>query len=215
MRIMDKLKEYKGMKFLECIPDKHDDKMPLLIYLHGAGERGDDVNKLTVHGPIKTVRNGMKLPFMIISPQCANEATWFDYGERLISLLEEYIKRNDVDENRVYITGNSMGGFGTWSVAMARPNLFAAIIPICGGGMSWNAWSLAGVPVWAFHCKNDPVVELFESEKMINALKKTNTKAEIKFTVYPYDHHDAWTDTYNNPETYEWLLSKTITGKEI
>lgn len=91
--------------------------MPLLLYLHGAGERGEDVDKLTFHGPIKVVRKGMALPFMIISPQCANDSTWFDYGERLISLVEEYVKRNDVDANRVYVTGNSMGGFGTWSVA--------------------------------------------------------------------------------------------------
>lgn len=213
---MEELKEYKGMKYLRFIPDKKCEKLPLLVYLHGAGERGDDVNILTTHGPIKAVRNGLDLPFMIISPQCAGSAaTWFDYGERLCSLIEDYVKRDDVDENRVYVTGNSMGGYGTWSVAMARPELFAAIIPVCGGGMPWHADSLVGVPVWAFHCKNDPVVELSESENMINALKKTNTKAEIKLTVYPYDHHDAWTDTYNNPAVYEWLLSKTADQKEV
>ena len=118
-----------------------------------------------------------------------------------------------MDTNRVYLTGLSMGGFGTWKLAVAHPELFAAIVPICGGGETIEVLlaarergaALKSLPVWAFHGAKDPVVSLEESERMVNALKKLGGK-EVKLTVYPEAQHDSWTETYNNPQLYEWFL---------
>ena len=108
------------------------------------------------------------------------------------------------DPERLYLMGASMGGYTTWELAMSMPELFAAIVPICGGGMYWNAGRLVNVPVWAFHGKLDPTVLVEESEKMVNAVNKRGGNARL--TVYPENKHDAWTDTFSNPEVYRWLL---------
>jgi predicted peptidase len=208
---MEIQKEWKGLSYLEYRPNDFDEtkKYPVLIYLHGAGERGiKDFELLKYHGPIMEAENGLDLPFVIISPQCAPECTWFNYGERLIELSEHCQKTSYMDEKRIYLTGNSMGGFGSWFLACARPDIFAAVVPICGGGMPWNAYMLENVPVWAFHCEGDPSVEVYETEKMIAALRSCS-KSEVKETIYPYQHHNAWTETYHNPVVYEWLLNKS------
>ena len=208
---MEVVKEWKGLPYLEYRPDNFDEtkKYPVLIYLHGAGERGlGDFELLKKHGPIQEAVKGMDLPFVMISPQCAPNCTWFNYGERLIELSESLQKVPYLDENRIYLTGNSMGGFGTWFLACARPDIFAAIVPICGGGMPWNADVLVGVPVWAFHCAGDEAVEVYETQKMIKVLRGCS-KSEVKETIYPYDDHNAWTETYQNLAVYEWLLSKS------
>lgn len=208
---MELKKEWNGLWYLEYRPKGFDaeKKYPVIMYLHGAGERGvKEFELLKFHGPIKEVENGMNLPFVIISPQCEPDRTWFDYGERLISLAESFLSEKYMDERRIYLTGNSMGGFGTWLLACARPDIFAAIVPICGGGMPWNAYMLEKTPVWAFHCEGDISVNVYETIKMIDALK-TVSKSEVRQTIYPYQHHDAWTETYRNPEVYEWLLSKS------
>ena len=100
-----------------------------------------------------------------------------------------------------------MGGYGTWALAMAHPEFFAAIVPICGGGFAWNAGMLANVPVWAFHCVGDDAVKCQETINMVEMVK-CYSKTEVKITIYPEMSHDAWTKTYQNKEVYEWLLSK-------
>jgi predicted peptidase len=112
--------------------------------------------------------------------------------------------KHKVDPERIYLTGLSMGGFGTWSLAAYRPQRFAAIVPICGGGEMILTRRLAQMPTWAFHGGKDPVVPLKRSEEMVDALKRVNQDA--KLTVYPEAGHDSWTATYDNPEVYEWLL---------
>jgi len=116
-------------------------------------------------------------------------------------------------EDRVYLMGFSMGGYGTWQLAMSIPNMVAAIVPICGGGMYWNAGRLMNVPVWAFHGKEDALVYVEESEKMVRAVNKNGGKA--KLTIYPECGHDSWSETYKNPEVFEWLLSKTNKTGEL
>ena len=208
-------KEYNGMRYLEYIPDKQKgEKLPLLIYLHGAGERGDDLGKVVVHGPLKEIVAGnIRDDFMIISPQCEMDKTWWDYSERLYVLVKSYIKNPFVDSSKVYLTGNSMGGYGTWAFAMAHPEMFAAIIPICGGGMPWNAFMLQELPVWAFHCIGDEVVSYTATLDMVRPLQ-FGTKKEVKFTVYPGCSHDAWTETYKNQEVYDWLLQYSKAERE-
>ncbi len=187
-------------------------RWPLILFLHGAGERGNDMSKVAAHGPPKLVKQGRVFPFIIVSPQCPNDQRWDN--DVLLALLDEVREKYKVDSNRIYLTGLSMGGYGTWSLGMTHPDLFAAIAPICGGGdlvdvllaEKKKASALKTLAVWAFHGARDPVVKPEESQRMVEALKKFGCK-EVELTVYPEAHHDSWTETYNNPKLYEWFLA--------
>ena len=184
-----------------------DAKWPLVLFLHGAGERGDDVTKVNIHGPSKLAAEGKKFPFILVAPQCPQNGWWSGMTEDLIALVDSMAETYRVDTSRLYVTGLSMGGFGTWSLITQHPYKFAAAAPICGGGDDVMArFRLQKMPVWVFHGGKDPVVPLQKSEVMVNALKQAGNP-NVKFTVYPEAGHDSWTETYNNPEFYEWLLS--------
>ena len=116
---------------------KTQDKWPLMIFLHGAGERGSDLNKVKVHGPPKLVERGKGLPFIIVSPQCPSGHWWPTKVETVMALIDDIVEKYNVDESRIYLTGLSMGGYGTWAIACAHPERFAAIVPICGGGQPY------------------------------------------------------------------------------
>lgn len=180
-------------------------KWPLMMFLHGAGERGSDLNKVKKHGPPKIVEERKDFPFVVVSPQCPSGDWWTEKVEVLINLLDDIVERYDVDTERIYLTGLSMGGYGTWSLVSVHPERFAAIAPICGGGKRFMAMKLKDVPVWAFHGAKDNVVPLKESEEMVEAIKRRG--GDAKLTVYPEAGHDSWTETYNNQELYDWFLS--------
>ncbi|MBI5396176.1 MAG: prolyl oligopeptidase family serine peptidase [Verrucomicrobia bacterium] len=186
-------------------------KWPLIYFLHGAGERGSNVWKVSAHGPPKRVRQQPDFPFIVLSPQCPPGQRWDN--ETLIALLDSILGKYRVDKTRVYLTGLSMGGFGTWSLGLACPERFAAIAPVCGGGDRISVLlgnpkkveALKSLPVWAFHGAKDPVVKLEESERMVAALRKLGCK-EVELTVYPEAKHDSWTETYDNSKLYDWFL---------
>ena len=125
--------------------------------------------------------------------------------EHIMALIDETVENYSIDQNRVYLTGLSMGGYGTWTIASSYPQRFAAIAPVCGGGQPYLARSLKNIPVWAFHGAMDSVVPLQQSQMMVDAVNRAGGNA--KLTVYPEADHDSWTATYNNDELYEWLLS--------
>jgi predicted peptidase len=183
-------------------------RWPMILFLHGAGESGDDLAKVKIHGIPKIVETKQDFPFIVVSPQ-SPRGGW--NADNLTALLDDVISKYKVDKDRVYLTGLSMGGFGTWSLASAHPERFAAIAPICGGGSPSRADRLKGVPIWAFHGAKDPVVPLAASEDMIKALKKLGENP--KFTVYPEAQHDSWTETYNNPELYKWFLEHSLADR--
>jgi len=194
-------------EYLKYLPKDYDEnpekKWPLLIFLHGSGERGTDINKIKVHGPPMLVEQGKEFPFIVISPQA--KTGWND--DALYQLIRDFIAKNErVDTERVYLTGLSMGGYGTWSLAQEHPEMFAAIVPICGGGDPKDIWKLRHTPIWCFHGKLDGVVPITASETMVNALKPINPN--VKFTVYPETYHDSWIQAYNDPKLYEWLLKQ-------
>lgn len=208
------------MQYLHYVPKDYDaqsgKKWPLLLFLHGAGERGTNLQRVAVHGPPMLAKQGKEFPFIIIAPQCPEGERW--QTDALLGLLERVTKEYAVDTNRVYLTGLSMGGYGTWSLGVARPGMFAAIAPICGGGQpvdillagyGRNGNPVAALPVWAFHGAKDKVVPLEESERMVNAFKRSGAK-DVKLTVYPEADHNSWTETYNNPELYDWLLAHSL-----
>ena len=178
-------------------------RYPLLILLNGAGSRGNDIDVLRTGSFFSLTAAHKDFPFVVIMPLCT-ENTWFDMWERLMGFVKHVTGLPFVERDRVYLMGASMGGYATWQMAMSMPEYFSAIVPICGGGMYWNAGRLVGIPVWAFHGKLDPTVLVEESEKMVNAVNKRGGNA--KLTVYPENGHDAWTDTYRNPEVFAWLL---------
>ncbi len=203
-----------GLDYLLHVPAAYgqdpDRRWPLILFLHGAGERGDDVRRVALHGPIKVVEAGTDLPFIIVAPQCPEQHWWSDYHDDLLGLIDSVSAEYVVDPARVYLTGLSMGGFGTWHLAAEYPERFAAIAPICGGGL-WaygfpeRADDLRGLPVWAFHGLLDDVVPVQETAKLVAVLQAAG--GDVKMTIYPDKKHDSWTETYANPALYEWFLS--------
>jgi predicted peptidase len=185
-------------------------KWPLVLFLHGSGERGSDVELVKRNGPSKLVEEGKKFPFILVSPQCPERTIWDN--KMLAALLDDIESKYNVDKNREYLTGLSMGGHATWSLAIQYPERFAAILPVCARGYPQDVYVLKDVPVWVFHGKKDDIVPITDGEKMVRALIEAG--GNVKFTIYPEAGHDAWTETYNNPEIYEWLLSHSLEDKE-
>lgn len=200
-----------GLQYLISYPKDYQsdskEKWPLILFLHGIGERGNDIELIKIHGIPKITQSDKNFPFITVSPQCPIEFDWRDHSiqDKVINLLEKVLSNHHVDLDRVYITGLSMGGYGTWSIAAKRPDLFAAAIPICGGGDPTLAKHLKNLPIWVFHGLKDTVVLPEESVRMVNAIKKLD--GNIKLTLYPDAGHDSWTQTYSNKEIYDWLLT--------
>jgi predicted peptidase len=178
-------------------------RWPLLLFLHGSGERGADLAKVKVHGPPRQLDGRGDFPFVVVSPQCPDDQRW--QADALAALLDDVTKKLRIDRDRVYVTGLSMGGRGTWDLAMSYPERFAAIAPICGGALPDRACRLKGVPVRAFHGARDTVVPLAESEAVVKAVRDCGGTADL--VVYPDAGHDSWTATYADPSLWEWLLS--------
>ena len=186
-------------------------KHPLMLFLHGRGESGDDLELVKKYGIPKIISETPEFPFITFSPQVPVGMNWVLLADTLEALLDEALSRPDVDTSRVYLTGLSMGGYGTWHLAAQRPEVFAAIAPICGAGSRINALPericrLKHTPVWAFHGEDDDVVLLEEQQVLIDALRECS-EAEVRFTVYPGVGHNSWTRTYANPDLYDWFLS--------
>jgi predicted esterase len=181
---------------------------PLMLYLHGSGQRGNNLNLLKIVGPPSFLDEKSDFPFIVVSPQCPANRNWDT--DNLLDLLDHIEATLPIDKNKIYVTGLSMGGFGTWSLAQAAPERFAAIAPICGGGNLESICVMRDVPVWAFHGKLDTNVPYEESERLIKKLKEFGSDARL--TLYPDAGHDAWTETYENQELYDWLLSKSKNG---
>lgn len=182
-------------------------KFPLLIFLHGSGERGDNLEKVKTHGPPSLVDKPADFPFILVSPQCAEGTRWMWKVDELQAMLEEIISKYRIDSDRIYLTGLSMGGFGTWAWAISQPGQFAAIAPVCGGGLSHYAYELKNTPVWAFHGDSDDVVDVKNTVEMVEAVNATGGSARM--TIYPGVGHDSWVSAYNEAELYKWFLSQS------
>ena len=190
---------------------------PLMLFLHGAGERGDDLEKVKAHGPPRLIAEGRELPFIIAAPQCPEGISWSN-PEMILALnglVDELIANHPVDESRIYLTGLSMGGFGAWHYALRDPGRFAALVPIAGGhqpgsdAVPADICALQDTPVWVFHGLLDDVVPAWQSGILVDALRAC--PAEVKLTLYAEaDHDDAWKRAYNDPALYEWLLAQQL-----
>jgi predicted peptidase len=176
---------------------------PLLLFLHGAGERGSDIEKVKKHGPPKLISEGQHFPFVVVSPQCPEKQLWDPVV--LLGLLDEIAKKYSIDPQREYVTGLSMGGSGTWGLIAAAPDRFAAAMPICGrAGDTAVVEQAAKLPVWIVvgdRDRQELVENCLQMEKLLQ-----ERKADIKLTIMHGVGHDSWTQTYATPENYEWLL---------
>lgn len=184
---------------------------PLALFLHGAGERGDDPRLLLRQGLPRHAEAHEDLPFLLVSPQCPDWSSWQQLMEHVDRLLDTVMAEHPVDPDRVYLTGISMGGFGAWFLGSERPDRFAAVAPICGYGPSALGFpervcALRHVPVWAFHGAKDTIVPAEESQKLVDALRICG--GDVRLTIYPDEGHDSWTRTYDDPELYEWMLAQ-------
>lgn len=181
-------------------------KWPLILFLHGAGERGNELDRVKANGLPNELAAGREVPAIVLSPQCPAGSWWAGdlLVENLDALLDDALVRYRVDPRRIYVTGLSMGGFGTWALAAAHPERFAAIAPVCGGGNPEMAGRLRRLPIWAFHGAKDDVVPIRNMTLMTEAMARV--QGDMRTTTYPEAGHDAWSATYANPEFYTWLL---------
>lgn len=180
---------------------------PLILFLHGAGERGEDMEKVKAHSPF-TYKNLMNEKVAILAPQCPNGVYWDT--KAVYELLQEVIKKYPVDKSRIYLTGLSMGGWGSWKLADEHPEIFAAIAPVCGPmhrpAHSRACETLKDKPVWIFHGALDDIVPLENSTSMYQKLKSCS--GNVQYTIFEGDNHNSWDSAYSDPKLYEWMLSQ-------
>ncbi len=203
-------------KYVVFVPHDYtgDKDYPLILFLHGSGERGDDGERPVKQGignAIKFKDGDKRFPFIVVFPQCRARGSWQAGGPdaaRALAILDEVQKEYTVDRKRVYLTGLSMGGFGTWSLAAADPQRWAAIVPICGGGEPETAVKIKDIPCWCFVGDKDSPTLVQKSHAMIDALKKAG--GEPRFTEFPYVGHNSWDPAYVTSELYPWLLKASV-----
>jgi predicted peptidase len=199
-------------------------KYPLVLFMHGAGERGDDNVRQLVHGMNDFASDEImaKYPCFVVAPQCPKEQKWVDVNwsapshetpaqaagplRLAMAAIAGLEKEFSVDPARIYVTGLSMGGYGTWDAIARYPGRFAAAAPICGGGDPAQAKTICSTPIWAFHGGKDGVVKPQRSRDMIEAIKAAG--GSPKYTEYPDAGHDSWTATYKDPEFFAWLFAQ-------
>lgn len=202
---------YYNFRYAQYLPENYDEtkEYPLVLFLHGAGERGDDLDIATRHGYMKYVREEKKeYPFICIAPQCPDDKYWGCYTESLLAFLDYICDALPIDKKRIYLTGFSMGGTGTWMLAMAAPERFAALVPVCGSGICWNAGILKDKPIFMYHGDCDNSVSVNESVNMLREINKRggNAKLEICYGV----GHNAWDYAYTDETLIEWMMEKHL-----
>ena len=190
-------------------PNAMQENLPLIVQLHGVGESGnggEDLAKVDKNGFSKMLLQGTELPCIFAMPQCSRESFWVAEIQNIYQFIQKLIDKYHIDTNRIYLTGLSMGGYGTWYTALRYPNLFAAIAPVCGGGMVWRSGTLR-MPIWAFHGTEDPTVSVSETMNMVQKIRTLGENLDVKMTLLDGVRHNAWAYAYNQ-ELAEWLLSK-------
>ena len=188
------------------LPADAKEKKPLIIFLHGSGEKGTDIEKVKIHGPFKYIKNN-ELDAYILAPQCPENEEW--NAEVLYRLILKIQKENNIDSNRIYLTGLSLGGWGTWNLAFAHPEMFAAVVPIAGFTdlmQSDEACKISSIPTRIFHGLLDDVVNVDYAISIYKKLKTCN--ANVELTIFDDAGHDSWSRVYDNQEIYDWMFKQ-------
>lgn len=188
------------------VPEKSKEPKPLIVFLHGSGEKGTDIELVKVHGPFKYMKTN-KLDAFVLAPQCRINEYWD--SESLFKLIQKIVKDNNIDQSRIYLTGLSMGGWGAWNLAFAHPEMFACLVPICGFvdrvPMIENC-KIKDIPTRVFHGLLDNVVAADYSIDIYRRVKPCHN--DIQLTIFDDADHDSWTRVYDNPEIYEWMFKQ-------
>lgn len=216
-RFSQKVTTTVSIGYLVSLPDGYDTdrgrRWPVVFFLHGAGERGDDLEKNRVHGPFKELAKGRKIPAIVIAPQCPTGDWWA--SEKMLSVLKglfDNVERSyRVDRKRQYLTGLSMGGFGTWALGQRYPKRFAALAPICGAAIAppsdvSKVAVLKDEPIWTVHGDADPTVPVQGTRDLVAALRSAGSR--VRYDEIPGGGHDVWTQTYSQDAFWEWLLAQ-------
>jgi predicted peptidase len=193
------------MNYKIYYPDNYQN-LPLMIYLHGAGERGIQIDHIDRHAIPKNLKEGCEYKAVILCPQCPAHLVWNNIVEDVKKLIDQVVERFEIQKDRICITGSSMGGFGTFEMGLTYSNFFSAIAPVAGGGLSWRASNLKSTPVRAYHGDADSTVPVVYSELMVNAVNQTGGSAEL-VTLKGFGHNDSIEYAYENTDLIEWLLS--------
>ncbi len=203
-----------GLKYLISYPEgfKQDKKYPLVIFLHGAGTRGEAIEPLVKNACVRNIQNQQdKRGYILIAPLC-KRGNWYEWMDILVRLVETYRETPYVDATRIHLTGNSMGGYGTWMLATLYPDWFASIMPVCGGGIGGFANNLVNLPIRTFHGLRDKRVDPIESLQMAKAVNMAGGRAEL--ILFPELEHNCWDRVYTDEANYDWLLSFTTRQDE-
>jgi predicted peptidase len=205
-----KLTSGKSVPYLLYLPEKYEKnaehKWPVILFLHGRGESRGPLSIVAKWGPPRMAARGDSLPYIIISPQCPADQRWTspDQVNAVLGLLSHISKNFPVDEKRIYLTGLSMGGYGSWKLAAEHGEIFAAVAPICGAGNPKDAEKLKGIPTWVFHGTEDRAVPYQRSLEMVEAIEKAGGK-KLRFTTLQHVGHNSWSAAYATPELFEWF----------
>lgn len=204
--IKTEIVQKKQLEYLLHKPENTKDKKPLIIFLHGSGEKGADLEKVKAHGPFKYLKNN-KIDAFVLAPQCPDNEYWNE--ETLYRLILKIQKENNIDSSRIYLTGLSMGAWGAWNLAFAHPEMFAALVPIAGFvdrvPMIENC-KIKAIPIRMFHGLLDDVVNVDYSISMYKKLKNCNK--DIVLTIFDDANHDSWSRVYDSKEIYDWMLQQ-------
>ena len=192
------------MYYLLDVPEalKGQKKRPLLIFLHGAGERGKDHELIAKNAVPRMIEEGLSLPCVTVCPQCPNGFVWHTEVHFLKDFIDHIIKEYDIDPSRVSLTGISMGGYGTWEMIMDYPEMFRKAAPVCGGGTPWRAWQIKS-KVWAFHGDADGAVPCIGSVQLVDAMK--NAGGDARLTLFHGCDHNSWDPAYETTKVLDWL----------
>lgn len=199
----------KNMTYLLHKPEKIEEgkRYPLVIFLHGAGERGVNEPKLLLrHGPPKLLAAGKPLSAFMLAPQCPPDMIWNQLTQELKHLIDEVVAQNPIDTDRIALTGISMGGYGTWEMGICYPGFFSALAPVCGGGISWRVSVIGKTPVWAIHGEADSVVPAQNSIEMCDRLRASGGSVEL--TLLRYVDHNSWDFAYERTTLLSWLTDQ-------
>ncbi len=203
-KVYEKKDGYK-MNYLVYFPDDVKD-LPLIVYLHGAGERGDKWEHLFRHGLARLLNEGREYPAVVLCPQCPAPFIWNNVVADLKEIIDSVVAEYGIKRDRILLTGSSMGGYGTWETAMCYPETFAAIAPVAGGGVAWRSGKLKDIPVRAYHGTADTCVEYINSEIMVNGVNERGGKAEL-ISLSGLEHNDGIDYAYRETDLMDWLLS--------
>jgi hypothetical protein len=179
-------------------------KPPILIFLHGRSLSGNNLDLVKRYGVIHEIEKGRKIPAIVIAPQVAAGKSW--EPDKILSVLRFVQKQFDTDTNRVYVTGMSLGGYGTLNFAGEYPGIVTAAVALCGGGNPQNGCNLSTIPVWIQHGNKDAAVPISESEKMVKSIKSCNGGTNLKYTVHPGASHGDLEKAFRTDELYDWLF---------